>query len=81
MEAKQAFTPEQLHYLHLLAKQYPTVQSAGTEIIKLKSVLNLPKGTEHFLSDIHQKFQQWFSRQSLSRKQYILIIYRDHLLL
>ena len=39
MEAKQAFTPEQLHYLHLLAKQYPTVQSAGTEIIKLKSVL------------------------------------------
>lgn len=57
MEAKRAFTPEQLHFLHLLAKQYPTVQSAGTEIIKLKSVLNLPKGTEHFLSDIHGEYE------------------------
>ena len=57
MDAKQSFTPEQLHYLHLLSKQFPTVQSAGTEIIKLKSVLNLPKGTEHFLSDIHGEYE------------------------
>jgi len=57
MDAKQTFTPEQLHYLHLLSKQYPTVQAAGTEIIKLKSVLNLPKGTEHFLSDIHGEYE------------------------
>ena len=57
MDAKQSFTPEQLHYLHLLSKQYPTVQAAGTEIIKLKSVLNLPKGTEHFLSDIHGEYE------------------------
>ena len=53
MDVKQQFTAEQLHYLRLLAKQYPTVHAAGTEIIKLQQVMNLPKGTEHFLSDIH----------------------------
>ena len=53
MDSKRIFTPEQLHYLRLLSKQYPTVQSAGTEIIRLQSILNLPKGTEHFMSDIH----------------------------
>ena len=47
------FTPDQLRYLKLLALRYPTVQSAGAEIIKLKTILNLPKGTEHFMSDIH----------------------------
>ena len=50
---KRNFTPEQLHYLRLLAKQYPTVQAAGTEVIRLNAILNLPKGTEHFMSDIH----------------------------
>ena len=53
MDAKRTFTPEQLHYLRLLSKQYPTVQAAGTEIINLRAILNLPKGTEHFMSDIH----------------------------
>ena len=53
MHTKMSFSSEQLHYLQLLSKQYPTVQSAGSEIIKLRAVLNLPKGTEHFMSDIH----------------------------
>ena len=53
MDTKQVFTPEQLHYLRLLSRQYPTVQAAGTEIIRLKALLNLPKATEHFMSDIH----------------------------
>ena len=53
MDNKRIFTPEQLHYLRLLSKQYPTVQDAGTEIIRLNAILNLPKGTEHFMSDIH----------------------------
>ena len=57
MNTKQVFTPEQLHYLRLLSKQYPTVQSAGSEIIKLRAVLNLPKGTEHFMSDIHGEYE------------------------
>ena len=53
MDNKRVFTPEQLHYLRLLSKQFPTVQAAGTEVIRLNAILNLPKGTEHFLSDIH----------------------------
>lgn len=53
METKRAFTPAQLHYLRLLSRQYPTVQAAGTEIIRLQALLNLPKATEHFMSDIH----------------------------
>lgn len=53
MESKRTFTLEQLHYLRMLSKQYPTVQSAATEIIRLQATLNLPKGTEHFMSDIH----------------------------
>ena len=53
MNSKKKFTQEQLHYLRLLSKQYPTVQAAGTEIIRLQAILNLPKGTEHFMSDIH----------------------------
>ena len=53
MDNKKIFTPEQLHYLRLLSKQFPTVQAAGTEVIRLNAILNLPKGTEHFMSDIH----------------------------
>ncbi|MBI9100294.1 MAG: fructose-bisphosphatase class III, partial [Spirochaetaceae bacterium] len=39
--------------LALLARQYNSVQKASTEVINLSAILNLPKGTEHFLSDIH----------------------------
>lgn len=42
-----------LHYLEQLAELYPTIGRASTEIINLQSILYLPKGTEHFLSDIH----------------------------
>lgn len=42
-----------LHYLEQLAELYPTISRASTEIINLQSILYLPKGTEHFLSDIH----------------------------
>ena len=57
MNSKTKFTPEELRYLQLLAKQYPTVQAAGTEIINLQAILNLPKGTEHFISDIHGEYE------------------------
>ncbi len=50
---KQILTPSELRYLQLLSAQFPTVQAAGTEILRLNSILNLPKGTEHFVSDIH----------------------------
>ncbi|WP_142413967.1 fructose-1,6-bisphosphatase [Hathewaya massiliensis] len=42
-----------LKYLKLLSGQYPNIASACTEIINLQAILNLPKGTEHFLTDIH----------------------------
>ena len=40
-------------YLHLLSTTYPTVADAASEIINLEAILNLPKGTEHFLADLH----------------------------
>lgn len=51
------FKAEELNYLRLLAKQYPTVQAASKEIINLQAILNLPKGTEHFLSDLHAEHE------------------------
>lgn len=44
-------------YLELLAASYPTIQAASTEIINLRAILNLPKGTEHFISDIHGEYE------------------------
>ncbi|MCI7105315.1 MAG: fructose-1,6-bisphosphatase [Lachnobacterium sp.] len=48
---------ERLHYLEQLAELYPTIGRASTEIINLQSILYLPKGTEHFLSDIHGEYR------------------------
>lgn len=46
-------------YLSLLAKQYPTENAAAVEIINLQAILALPKGTEHFLTDIHGEYEQF----------------------
>ena len=42
-----------MRLLQLLSRSYPTAEAASTEIINLKAILNLPKGTEHFMADIH----------------------------
>ena len=47
----------ELKYLNLLAKEFPTVQEVSTELINLTAILNLPKGTEHFISDIHGEYE------------------------
>ena len=47
----------QLRYLRLLAQQYPSIQATSTAIINLNAALNLPKGTEHFISDIHGEYE------------------------
>ena len=47
------FTPQDIRYLKLLRKQYKTIQEASAEVAHLRAVLRLPKGTEHFLSDLH----------------------------
>lgn len=46
-----------LHYLQRLAELYPTIAKASTEIINLQSIMNLPKGTEHFITDIHGEYE------------------------
>ncbi len=48
-----------LRYLKSLARQYPTVAAAATEIINLQAILSLPKGTEHFITDIHGEYEQF----------------------
>ena len=48
---------EELRYLQRLAELYPTIGKASTEIINLQSILNLPKGTEHFMSDLHGEYE------------------------
>ena len=53
MKNKTSYTAGELRYLRLLSKQYPTLQAASNEAIRLEAILNLPKGTEHFMSDIH----------------------------
>lgn len=46
-------------FLKSLSNQYPTIAAASTEIINLQAILNLPKGTEHFLTDIHGEYEQF----------------------
>lgn len=46
-------------FLKILARQYPTERTVISEIVNLQAILSLPKGTEHFLTDIHGEFQQF----------------------
>ena len=48
---------EDLRYLELLSHSYPTIANASTEIINLEAILNLPKPTEHFISDLHGEYE------------------------
>lgn len=48
-----------LRYLKLLSNQYPNISAASTEIVNLQAILNLPKSTEHFISDVHGEYQSF----------------------
>ena len=50
---------QELKYLKLLAEKFPTIQEVCTEIINLKAIQNLPKSTEHFLSDLHGEYESF----------------------
>ena len=50
---REEFSAQDIRYLQLLRKQYRTIQEASAEVAHLRAVLRLPKGTEHFLSDLH----------------------------
>ena len=52
-----AIDKEHLHYLEQLSEMYPTIGKASSEIINLQAILNLPKGTEHFVSDVHGEYE------------------------
>lgn len=52
----QNVTDDEISYLELLSEQYPNQNAACKEIINLQAILNLPKGTEHFVSDVHGEF-------------------------
>ena len=48
-----------MRYLKLLSQSFPTIADASTEIINLQAILNLPKGTEHFLADLHGEYKSF----------------------
>ena len=50
-------TDNNMKYMRLLAEKYPTLSSLEREIINLSAIMNLPKGTEHFMSDIHGEYE------------------------
>ncbi len=67
-------------YLNALSKQYPSVRTVAAEIINLQAILNLPKGTEHFISDIHgeyQAFRHILNNASGTIKEKIDILFKD----
>jgi len=53
MDIKTQYTKEQLKILRLLAAEYPSISMAGATLVNLTAICNLPKGTEHFMSDLH----------------------------
>ena len=53
-------TEAQQKYLELLAREFPTREATVTEIINLQAILNLPKGTEHFMSDLHGEYEAFY---------------------
>ncbi len=50
-------TPDNMKYLRLLSEKYPSIRATTREIINLTAILNLPKGTEHFMSDLHGEYE------------------------
>ena len=53
MTSTHHYNENDKHYLQLLSQSFPTIADAAKEIINLEAIMNLPKGTEHFLADLH----------------------------
>ena len=69
-----------LKFLQSLATQYPSVAKACTEIINLQAILNLPKETEHFVSDVHGEYEQFLhilKTGSGAKKIYITDVFEE----
>jgi fructose-1,6-bisphosphatase-3 len=59
MTAPAQYTAQELRLLHLLSQRYPTITAAHIEMINLSAILALPKGTDHYISDIHGAYAQF----------------------
>lgn len=73
---------DNMRYLQLLAHSFPTIADASTEIINLQAILHLPKGTEHFLADIHgehQAFQHILKNASGNIKRKVIDLFGNTL--
>lgn len=71
-----------LRYLSLMSRNFPNIATASTEIINLEAILNLPKGTEHFLADLHgeyEAFQHVLRNASGTIKRKVREIFNDSL--
>ncbi len=76
------FSEERLKYLKLLSKSYKNVNSVVSKIIDLKSVLYMPKATEHFVSDIHGEYEAFYhviNNASGVIKNYITELFNDEM--
>lgn len=54
------YSQQKYKYLYLLSEKYPTIQEVYAEIIHLQAILDLPKGTEHFMSDLHGEYEAFY---------------------
>ena len=73
---------DKLKYMKLLSERYPTVRSLSREIINLSAIMNLPKGTEHFMSDIHGEYEAFahiLNNCSGVIREKVDLLYRDSL--
>jgi fructose-1,6-bisphosphatase III len=59
MKVSSVYDPQELRLLQLLSRRYPTITAAHTEMINLSAILALPKGTDHYISDIHGAYEQF----------------------
>ena len=57
-------------YLEGLSELFPSIAAASTEIINLQAIVNLPKGTEHFLTDIHGEYEAFAHRNPFWRQYF-----------
>lgn len=79
-EGQAAVTGRDIRYLELLRKEYRTIQEASAEVAHLRAILRLPKGTEHFMSDLHGEhaaFLHYLRNASGVIKQKIAGLYGD----
>ena len=70
MQPVHSQVPGDLKYLALLARDYPTQAAASSEVIKLQALMKLPKGTEHFVSDLKPLCTSSIPRPALSGKRW-----------